>query len=125
MGCWTCRFRRWRGDIEDVIRWWWQRTFRGYADIEVWCFPEHLAKWALPRLRHLQQYGCGICIGETEEEDAETLATIIYALDLKVRYEFGEYDDLTEEEHKDMSDPEGRYCEGLRLFGEHWTALWD
>ena len=37
-----------------VVKSWWQRTTRGYSDMECWNLDSSIAKWILPRLKHLR-----------------------------------------------------------------------
>lgn len=117
-----------------VPRWWlharwddlcacYQRARFGYAYREAWNLCDYLALYALPRLRHISERGIAIHFADDEVTDAEIMADILYALDLHVRYEFT--GDVSAEELRDREDPHGRYARGLRLFGEHWTRMWD
>lgn len=109
------RFRAWR-----------QRLTRGFAQEEVWSLNAHLAKWTLPRLRALREGGPGSYpMGMEHAEWQVMLDEMIYALDVAVRDEFGDYDEVSDAEREDMRDPDGRFERGLELFGEHWRNLWD
>ena len=109
-------------DYLDGCKWWLQKKFRGYADIEVWGLDIAIAKFALPRLRALRNLPpMGHPISVTYEEWLETLDKIIYAMDFIVRDDSGKMEDeeyLDEENHH-------RVQEGLELFGKFYQQLWD
>lgn len=116
------RLRRAREAVEE----WWQRQTVGYAYVEVWNLHAYIARYALPRLRHLRAGGPASCpLDMTYGDWQAALDDMIYALDLMVRDEFEDYERLTDEECADMQTLGGRYDRGLDLFGRYWQSLWD
>ena len=110
----------------DAVEAAWQRLTVGYAYVEAWNLGDHLALYALPRLRHLRTHGpCGHPCELTEEEWEALLDDMIYALDLHVRVTFDRRPPLSDEEREAVYRYEGRYLRGLRAFGDYWEALWD
>lgn len=110
----------------DAIEAAWQRLTVGYAYVEVWNLGDHLALYALPRLRHLRANGpvehpCEL----TDEEWEGLLDDMIYALDLHVRDNFDRRPPMSDAEAKEVLRAGGRYERGLRAFGDYWEALWD
>lgn len=116
------KLRRAKWAIEE----WWQRLTIGYAYVEAWNLTEYIARYALPRIKHLRRNGPAGCpIGMEHEEGQAILDDIIYALDVMVRDNFEDYDTVTQEERDDMYSEDGRYNRGCELFGKHWRSLWD
>ncbi len=108
----------------DRIRWffqrvklWWQKKTRGFSDEEWWNLDISLAKWIIPRLRHLRDntHGYPPDVGNAESWD-EILRQIILAFELIVIMQ-GE--DTTEPPESDNID------EGLDLFRKYYFFLWD
>ena len=113
-------------EAQDAVETAWQRLTVGYAYVEVWNLGDHLALYALPRLRHLRKYGpCGHPCELTDEEWEALLDDMIYALDLHARDNFDHLPPLSDEEREAVYRYEGRYLRGLRAFGDYWEALWD
>lgn len=115
------RLRSWWWRVEEV----WQRLTVGYAYVEVWNLNDYLAAYALPRLRHLREHGMAGHSEMSSDEWGRTLDEMIRSLDIYVRDNFPNRGELTEEEQAEVFDPGSRYRRGLRLFGDHWEALWD
>lgn len=116
------KLRRLKWSIQE----WWQRLTIGYAYVEAWNLPEYIARYALPRIKHQSEHGVGSYPMDMEYEEWESiLEDIIYALDVMVRDNFGDYEALSEEEREDMYSSDGRYNRGCELFGKHWRSLWD
>jgi len=99
----------------------WQRATIGYAYEEAWNLNDYLARYALPRVRHLRDNNCGHPVDMTMEEWQAVLGNIVYSLELYVADAFGGVEDMLTYE----VSQEPRYRAGLRLFGEHWQKLWD
>lgn len=100
----------------------WQRATNGYAYVEAWNLCHYLARYALPRLKHIREHGRCIHFGNNAEESKRIMDDIIYALELDVRSFF---DSVSDKEREEMHDPNGRYARGLALFGQYWTDMWD
>jgi hypothetical protein len=113
------------GRAWDCVRATWQRWTRGYAYVEAWNLNDYIAKYSLPRLKHLRDHGVAVHFADNAEESRQIMDDIIYALDLMVRDSFGSYEDVTEEEREEMYTEDSRYQRGLKLFGEHWLRMWD
>lgn len=48
------RMERFYDDTRYVIKGWWQRRIKGYADSECWNLDRSLSTWIVPRLKHLR-----------------------------------------------------------------------
>ena len=113
--------RHWLRNRRDALCAWWQRLTIGYAYVEAWNLNDYLARYALPRVRHLRDHNTGFPADMTAEEWQEALEAIVWSLERYVGDAFGGAEDvLTLEEEADA-----RYRRGLKLFGEHWLSLWD
>jgi len=112
---WHCLRR-----AKDAVTEWWQRRTIGFAYVEAWNLPDYLARYALPRVRHLRDYNTGYPCGLNEQHWQAILNDIVYALERKVAWDFGDGSG-------DIPDAEGepRYERGLKLFGDYWQQLWD
>lgn len=104
----------------------WQRLTVGYAYEEVWNLNDHLAAWVLPRLRHFREHGMmGHPPELTYAQWQWIVDEMIHSLDIYVRDNCADRGELTDEEEREVCDPDSRYRRGLRLFGRYWEALWD
>jgi len=98
---------------------------RGYSDPEVWDLQWHNAKWILPRLKKLRliHHGYPICLQKSDKhydekyvkEWRDILDNMIEAFELIAEDDMWEYDEKKRT----------RVSEGLKLFAEYYTALWD
>lgn len=109
-------------EYTDQIKWYFQKKFRGYADIEVWGLDIAIAKFVLPRLRALRRLPpMGHPIELTYEEWLEILDKMIYAMEFIVRDENGQ---MGREEYCSQEN-HGKVKEGLELLGKYFMDLWD
>ena len=118
------RTLHWFDDAWFNIRMLWQRTFRGYSDLEVWSLDTSMAAYLLPRLRALKETTHGYPHDLTEELWDKYLAEMIWCLD---RYLSEEYSDFNEEEssaNQRIADKK-RIQAGFQLIGLQWMNLWD
>lgn len=111
-------YRALRRAKEGVEEWWQRRTI-GYAYVEAWNLCDYLARYALPRVRHIRDEHMAYPLDVTPEKWQTILDDIVYALEVKVGWDFGDGSQGLDFE----DDP--RYQRGLKLFGEWWQHLWD
>ncbi len=133
------------------IRWILQKIFRGYSDSDLWNLDYAIAKKVLPMLkayRKMDRVGTPIDVfdepyKETYSDDDsnkaikkwnEILDKMIYAFtyilhedDEKYRsylgFEYKENNFMPTQESREKVW--GKYKEGMNLFAEHFTGLWD
>jgi len=106
------------GRAKEAAEEWWQRHTIGYAYVEASNLCDYLARYALPRVRYLRDHHVSHPNCLAPEDWQAILDDIVYALELKVRWESGDGGG-------ELPDGEPRYEHGLQLFGEWWQHLWD
>ncbi len=109
-------FRAWIFLLPCRAKWAWQRLTRGYSDPEWWDIDYYLAKWALPRLRHLRKHAHGFPVGMSELEWDMILARMCLAFAIIEEYGGDRMDNEAAQKYID---------EGLDLFRKHYFSLWD
>ena len=120
------------------VKWFFQKLFRGYSDIEIWNLGDTLARFAEPRLKKFMDETCGFPPDYATFEDWKAdLEKMLSAINWAAHYE--EYEDkIIEEcggywvrdengkplwlEKVRVKDKEAR--EGLELLGKRWMHLW-
>ena len=120
------------------VRWFFQKLFRGYSDIEIWNLGQTLAKFAKPRLKKFMDETCGFPPDYATFEDwkadlEKMLVGVTWAehydeFEDKIIEECGGYN-VKDKNGKTMwiekikeKDREAR--EGLELLGKWWMHLW-
>lgn len=95
------------------LRYWWQRRTRGWDDSELWSLDCTIARFALPRLRRFAEIRHG-------EPSDEVLGELIWFLEQHVHPDWPWQEEIT-------TDSEGalRFERAQRLWGEHFSSLWD
>jgi hypothetical protein len=118
------------------VKWFFQRVFRGYSDIDMADFCQFLCKKMLPYVKAwvaLDRNGYPTDI-ETPEEWEEVLGKILWSLEESANWNKTE-DKLFEkmrERGDTFADLDGgeimeywkRYQEGMELFGKYLPAMW-
>ena len=120
------------------VRWFFQKLFRGYSDIEIWNLDDTLARFVEPRLKKFMDETCGFPPDYATFEDWKAdLEKMLAAVNWAAHHE--EYEDKIIKEcggywAKDKNgkplwlekvgakDKEAR--EGLELLGKRWMHLW-
>lgn len=111
------QLRAWFLNLPDRVKWFFQRVFRGYDDPGWWDIEISLARWIIPRLKHLREHTHGYPPGVGGEESWDKiLGKIILAFELIVEM-LGEDTNLPP--IRDQID------EGLDLFRKWYFNLWD
>jgi len=90
-----------------------QRLTRGWDDRELWNLDVTMAEFIYPRLKRLKEIQHGYPADLNEEEWSEILDKMILAFKL-----------IKEEDYYIKKDP-GEITEGLNLFVEYYSNLWD
>lgn len=106
----TNLYTKWRRKLRFFI----QRRNRGWDDSETWSLDYSLAKVILPRLKRFRDLSIGFPSDLSEDEWQEMLNKMIAA------FEFAASEDRW------MASPEeyDKHHEGIKLFAEHYWALW-
>ena len=102
-------------DVRHAL-WEKQRTERGFDDTELWNLDTTIAKFILPRLVAFRDYTHSTPASLTQNEWTEKLAKMVYA------FEFLSSEDKYTTFDNDQWEVVG---EGLKLFGENFSSLWN
>lgn len=124
------------------IKYFFQRLFRGYSDVDLWNYGEFVCKKILPSLKafiKMERHGYPAEFKNRAEWE-KVLQEILWAVE-EIAYNKGEdkitdkyFPDsssrkLTDEEREKMGNEIGEYwerCEkGMELFGKYLPAMWD
>ena len=105
-------------DIPREIKWCWQRINRGWDDREIWSLDVTIAKFILPRLKHLRDNNMGYPSSLSAQVEWNLiLDEIIEAFEL-----------IQDESYFDMNDyqkKQDKIDKGLQLFAKYYQGLWD
>lgn len=123
-------FERLKDRLADIFYYpvlhFYQRRTRGFDDRDMLDLNYTMAKFILPRLKYHKEITCtwpGECHFKSNEEWHECLDKMIFAFEYIIESsETLKWCDVPCEE---IVAVEKKMQEGLRLFGEHFTALWD
>lgn len=121
----------WIRIIEDnyyEVKWFLQKLFTGYSDIDRWNAYVAIARYSLPLIKWTRENKAGIPCRVTEKQWNKILDSIIYSLEQCIDdtddpcyYSKSKGDKLTEE----IKVYETKVHKGLKLFGNYFKALWD
>ena len=106
-------------DIKYAILAVFQRTFRGYADTDLWRLDYFLATKILPPLKAFRKQKLSSYPGneiKTPKEWLKALDKMIYSFEFIIKDGEGDV-----KYPKDIT----KITEGLELFGKYFRALWD
>lgn len=103
--------------VKRRIKYAWQRLVRGWDDSELWNLDYTIAEFILPRLIRYKEISISYGAKYTEEEWSDILDKMIHSFQVITANE-GVYYDLGQEEFELVQ-------EGLKVFAEHYTQLWD
>ena len=122
------------GDFFRKVKWFFQRVFRGYSDLDMIDFGDFVCRKTLPLLKKwvaMERLGYPAEF-ETKEEWENVLKEITWALEETAynkeeslifdRWERKEID--TETFHKFMAENWERTDKGMQLFGKYLGAMW-
>lgn len=130
------RFLNKLDDFRYKIKWFFQRLFRGYSDIELWNLDDSIIKFTLPRLKafrdQTQGYPSNI---DTFEEWQAILDEMIWAMEYVSSDEMPywdlkeKYGEETDEDGKlkyivEFEKLEERARKGFEYFGKYFNNLW-
>jgi hypothetical protein len=106
-----------------TMKWRIQRARRGWSERDVWELHCYLASVIAGTVEHLRDHGMGYDPSMTEEEWRDTLTRIVDPLkvDLNRHVEGETYSQAIEREKAERAAID----EALKLFVEHFWALWD
>ena len=125
------RLYQWKLDKLRQIKWFFQRTFRGYDDCDLWNLDSFIVRKITPAfkafVKHQKEHGSG-CPGtlwDKENEDhchkwIKALETMEESFELILAEDDVFFEDI-EEYFKNMR----KIDKGLKLFGKYFRALWD
>lgn len=114
--------------ILTEIKFFFQKTFRGYSDKELYSLDLTIIDFILPRLQRFKKmertgHPSGLKNMKTWEAILDKIIhAFIYAknvygdIDYDIDYDID--DDLREKKYDE-------FCEGMRLFAEYFGSLWD
>lgn len=106
-----------KNGLDNIERFFRRNTFRlfhGYNYEDCWNLDWSMAKWLVPRLKHLRDNGAGYPGSLIPEEWEIILNKMIAAFEL-----------IVEDDHFCEPEKEAIIDEGLDLFREYYQALWD
>ncbi len=107
-------FRRTITKIKRFFRRNFFRLRHGFNYEDCWNLDYSLAKWLLPRLKHLKANNCGYPWGMTIEEWEIILGKMVVAFEL-----------ILEDDFWLIPEEKAKVEEGLDLFRKHFHNLWD
>lgn len=90
-----------------------QRWSRGFDDSELWNLDLTIAEFVLPRLKAFSEYNSSHPASLTEEQWKEALNKMARAFELCV------------DDKNDHYFGEDEFIEGMKLFVEYYSHLWD
>lgn len=94
-----------------------QRMFRGYDDTAKWALNDYIADIAIPMLKHLVKNGVGNPVSTTDKQWKADLRKMIKG--------FEAYKKIQYSANPNFSKLDKIQTEGLRLFAENFSSLWD
>ena len=118
------KYNFWYGPIHYIkdtpyrIKWWWQRRIRGWDDRDCWSLDVTIAKFIVPRLKHLRDNKMGYpCDLSSEIEWNLILDQMIEAFELAQEDSY-----FCPENYQQQQD---KLDKGLQLFAKYYQNLWD
>lgn len=128
-------------DLYLNIKWFFQRLFRGYSDLDLWSLDQHLATIILKRIKAFRKqelHGYPAQFHHDFEnsvpKEYHDLAPEVYWEEIvlgKIENAFvqilKEFDTNPDDNYpiEDMQKRDKEIKEGLQLFAEHFQSLWD
>ncbi len=120
----------WLSDLRYNVKWWWQRSTRGYSDNDVWNAGNYIAKYALKLIKAYRDvdgpFGSPIpCEQYTHDDWVATLDEIIWALERFDAFDDPYYDEWGEKSKEEKNNWFDRRSRGLTMFGYYLFDIWD
>lgn len=108
-------------DIGYEIKYFFQKIFTGHCDRDYWNANYSIAKYALPLIKNLRKnQDCYPTNTKSLKEWQKILDKIIWSME-----SFLNEDDFKIKKTSELKRFYAKQQEGFRLFGEHFTSLWD
>ena len=124
-----------------LIKWPWQRLTRGFDDRELWNLDMTIAKFVVPRLKEFLNYSGGWPHAMAEEETEfniagiedltpeekwdKVLSEMLWAMEYASDNYGEDRDDYPFRDPEARKKLKDRYENGMRLFAEYFSAMWD